>query len=83
MKSTSANLPRARDAEPEALMTPAPVWLLVLLGVLLFWGMRYLDHRGGGFHPAVFAISPPGRGLRASSRRWPSPSGSWRRVPIE
>jgi mono/diheme cytochrome c family protein len=30
------------------------VWLLVLLGVLIYWGMRYLDDRGGGFHPAVY-----------------------------
>jgi mono/diheme cytochrome c family protein len=33
---------------------PAPVWLFVLLGLLTFWGMQYLDGQGGGFHASVY-----------------------------
>jgi mono/diheme cytochrome c family protein len=41
-------------AEPVAGSAPAPVWLYVLLGVLVFWGMRYLDEQGGGFGAKVY-----------------------------
>jgi mono/diheme cytochrome c family protein len=33
---------------------PTPVWLFVLLGLLTFWGMHYLDGQGGGFHASVY-----------------------------
>lgn len=33
---------------------PAPVWLFVLLSLLTFWGMQYLDGQGGGFHASVY-----------------------------
>jgi mono/diheme cytochrome c family protein len=41
-------------AEPTAGAAPAPVWLYVLLGLLVFWGMRYLDEQGGGFNAQVY-----------------------------
>jgi mono/diheme cytochrome c family protein len=44
------------DAELElaAGAAPAPAWLFVLLGLLAFWGMIYLDHQGGGFQAEVY-----------------------------
>jgi mono/diheme cytochrome c family protein len=33
---------------------PVPVWLFVLLGLLIFWAMEYLDDQGGGFHASVY-----------------------------
>jgi mono/diheme cytochrome c family protein len=38
---------------PGVRKTPAPIWFFVTFGVLLFWGMVYLDLRGGGFHAKV------------------------------
>ncbi|HSA09240.1 MAG TPA: cytochrome c [Candidatus Paceibacterota bacterium] len=32
-----------------------PVWLLVLLSVLLYWGMVYFDQHSGWFNPQVYA----------------------------
>jgi mono/diheme cytochrome c family protein len=40
--------------EPKAAAGAAPVWLVVLLFVLLFWGAVYFDHNGGWFEPAVY-----------------------------
>jgi mono/diheme cytochrome c family protein len=40
--------------EPQASAGAAPVWLMVLLFVLLFWGAVYFDHNGGWFEPAVY-----------------------------
>lgn len=37
---------------------PAPVWLFVLLAVLGYWGMRFLDARAGGFNPQVYGPYP-------------------------
>ena len=32
---------------------PVPVWVFVVLGVLGYWGMWYLDGHAGGFHAKV------------------------------
>ncbi|HKS36786.1 MAG TPA: c-type cytochrome [Verrucomicrobiae bacterium] len=42
------------ETEPTAGSTPAPVWLFVLIAVLAFWGMGFLDRHAGGFHPRVY-----------------------------
>ncbi len=44
----------AEEAEPRAGFAPAPLWLVVLLGVLFYWGTMYLDQNGGGFHAQVY-----------------------------
>ncbi len=31
-----------------------PMWLVALLGLILYWGMVYLDQNSGEFHPLVF-----------------------------
>jgi mono/diheme cytochrome c family protein len=44
----------AAEPGPTAGSAPAPVWLFVLLGLLGFWGMIYLDQQGGGFQAEVY-----------------------------
>ena len=40
--------------EPAAGAAAVPVWLILLMFVLLFWGMVYFDVYGGWFNPEVF-----------------------------
>lgn len=42
------------ETEPTAGSTQAPVWLFVLIAMLAFWGMGFLDRHAGGFHPRVY-----------------------------
>ena len=42
------------DAEPTAGRRAVPVWLLVLLFALLYWGMVYFDQRGAWANPQVY-----------------------------
>ena len=46
-----ANTP---EIEPTAGSVPVPVWLLVLVVVLAFWGMGFLDSHAGGFQAKVY-----------------------------
>lgn len=46
------------DTEPRAALVPAPLWLIVLLGVLVYWSQLYLDAKGGGFNPQVYEPYP-------------------------
>ncbi len=41
-------------AEPQARRTPVPIWLIVLLLVLLYWGAVYFDLRSGWFSEQVY-----------------------------
>ena len=45
---------RPQEIEPTAGSASAPVWLFVLVAVLAFWGMGFLDNHGGGFHAMVY-----------------------------
>ena len=54
-----------------------PIWLVGVLGLLMYWGGLYLDHNGGGFQPVV-----PDPGLFVAdydSRRVVSPEEALRR----
>ena len=42
------------ETEPTAGSTQTPVWLFVLIAMLSFWGMGFLDRHAGGFHPKVY-----------------------------
>ena len=42
------------DAEPTSGSSPAPIALLILFALLVYWGMLYLDDHGGGFNPQVY-----------------------------
>jgi mono/diheme cytochrome c family protein len=46
----------ANEEETEPRVGPAnvPIWLLLLLGCMLYWGMNYLDGHAGGFNQEVF-----------------------------
>jgi mono/diheme cytochrome c family protein len=41
--------------EPSASRAPIPIWLIILLFLLLWWGMVYFDQHGGWFQPEVYA----------------------------
>ena len=43
-----------QELEPTAGSARAPVWLFVLVAVLAFWSMGFLDKYGGGFHATVY-----------------------------
>jgi mono/diheme cytochrome c family protein len=49
------SLPIATEAEPQAGRTAVPVWLIILLFVILYWGMVYFDQHGGWFNEQVYA----------------------------
>jgi len=54
MTTPSSATHEPRVALPGVGTAHAPVWLFVLLAVLGYWGMRFLDGRAGGFHPRVY-----------------------------
>jgi mono/diheme cytochrome c family protein len=39
---------------PGAGRAPIPVWLIILLFLVLYWGMIYFDQHGGWFHQEVY-----------------------------
>ena len=45
---------RLPEVEPTAGSARPPVWLFVLVAVLAFWGMGFLDNHGGGFNAQVY-----------------------------
>lgn len=45
----------AETAEPRAGGTTVPVWIIILLFLLLYWGMVYFDQHSGWFSPEVYA----------------------------
>jgi mono/diheme cytochrome c family protein len=49
------SLPIAAEAEPQAGRTVVPVWLIVLLFLILYWGMVYFDQNGGWFSEQVYS----------------------------
>src|SRR5262245_32175612 len=59
--SDAAGTPTARRA-------PVPVWLLILLFVLLYWGMVYFDQRGAWFDQRVYT---PYMSFVQQSEMWP------------
>ena len=44
----------AEEPEPSAAPATAPIWLVVLLGLLFYWSTMYLDQNGGGFNAQVY-----------------------------
>lgn len=40
--------------EPTALKDPVPMWLLLLMAALVYWGLVYISNRGGGFDRQVY-----------------------------
>jgi len=46
--------PLTAEAEPQAGRTAVPVWLIVLLFLLLYWGMVYFDQHSGWFDAQVY-----------------------------
>ncbi len=46
--------PIAETGEPQASQLAMPVWLLVLMFLLLYWGMVYFDQHSGWFNTEVY-----------------------------
>lgn len=44
----------AAGLEPTAGTATAPVWMMVVLGVMLYWATMYLDRNAGGFNAHVY-----------------------------
>jgi len=44
-----------QEIEPTAGGVPAPIWLFVLIALLAFWGIGFLDNHGGEFNPQVYS----------------------------
>jgi mono/diheme cytochrome c family protein len=43
-----------RDTEPTVGYSSVPLWLIVLLGLVFYWGLMYIDHHAGGFDSKVY-----------------------------
>jgi len=53
--SSDPNLSNSlQELEPTAGSARAPVWLFILVAMLAFWSMGFLDKYGGGFHATVY-----------------------------
>jgi mono/diheme cytochrome c family protein len=56
MNPTDPKMPVTQaETEPTADISPVPVWLIVLLGALIYWCQLYLDGHAGGFSKDVYA----------------------------
>ncbi len=53
MDPSLLNAPEADEMEPKK--DVVPVWLIVLMVMLLYWGAVYFDRQGGWFSPQVYA----------------------------
>jgi mono/diheme cytochrome c family protein len=42
------------EAEPKFRLGDIPIWLIVLFGILFYWGQLYIDRHGGGFNAQVY-----------------------------
>jgi mono/diheme cytochrome c family protein len=53
---TSSPAPSASDSDDSNRKGPAvPIWLILFMFMLLYWGAVYFDARGGWFSPQVYA----------------------------
>ena len=75
MSSESQNYPAktADEGGPKADQSPAPIFLIALFALLVYWGMIYIDDHGGGFNPKVYEPYASINILEA--RQPPPPSG--------
>jgi mono/diheme cytochrome c family protein len=44
-----------RDTEPAVGYSSVPLWLIVFLGLVFYWGLMYVNDNGGGFNSRVYA----------------------------
>src|ERR1017187_1737831 len=42
------------SSQPQSKDEPVPMWLIILLFLLLYWGAVYFDATGGWFDPKVY-----------------------------
>ncbi len=58
MSAPTSKATGPHGGEPTVSIAAPPVWLFVLLGILGYWGLRYLDARAGGFQAKVYDPYP-------------------------
>lgn len=63
------------DAEPQAGQAAMPVWLIIGLFVIFFWGSLYFDAHGGWFSPQVYA---PYRNIEELTLFQPATEERWK-----
>jgi len=68
MNSDSNETKTHMEAEPTTGSGSAPEWLFVLIALLAFWGMGFLDSHGGGFDARVYA---PYNSAKELEDEWP------------
>lgn len=54
MNQTHQDLVGPEGAEPKAQRGHVPVWLIVLFGIMFYWGQLYLDRHSGEFNEQVY-----------------------------
>jgi mono/diheme cytochrome c family protein len=59
-------------AEPKAGLQAVPIWLLVSVLVMIYWGMVYFDQNGGWFSQQVYA---PYNSVEEVGGWWPTDEG--------
>jgi mono/diheme cytochrome c family protein len=57
------------DAEPKSKGAVVPIWLIMLLALVAYWGMLKLNDHAGGFNPQVYA---PFTSIEAAEGAWPA-----------
>jgi mono/diheme cytochrome c family protein len=54
-ETNQSSPPSADAAEPKAGQAAVPVWLIILLFLILYWGAIYFDRNSGWFNEQVYA----------------------------
>lgn len=54
MKAEAKTSPAKNGTEPSVGFAPVPVIILLLVGILFYFGQLYIDHYGGGFNAKVY-----------------------------
>lgn len=52
-RQPASNAPAVQEPQPRPVL--APVWLIVLMFLLFYWGAVYFDQNGAWFNPGVYA----------------------------
>ena len=55
MSASDQSTPISEGTEPRVGRAAVPVWLIILLFVMVYWGMVYFDLHGAWFNPEVYA----------------------------
>src|SRR5256885_8011032 len=77
MKQPSQTARPISAAEPRVGRANVPIWLIILLLLMFYWGMVYFDLHGGWFEPQVYG---PYRSMEEVAGMQPPPPGEGPRL---